>query len=176
MIFRGGGGNKYDRSTIKPGLLYIYWIYRYLTLCVYRCLSHHQTNKLLVMLFLQVFEPPPEGCRLCIVATNVAETSLTIPNIRYVVDTGKVHNFLSFFFGLIITLFCIPAINIIAHKFYHSCQKCYLLFISYVIDPLTSIKHIDICLTFLQYSTHWSWYTYNSLVRMKSIVFSWSML
>ncbi|KAH9515060.1 ATP-dependent RNA helicase dhx37 [Bulinus truncatus] len=37
----------------------------------------------------QVFEPPPEGCRLCIVATNVAETSLTIPNIRYVIDTGK---------------------------------------------------------------------------------------
>ncbi|KAH9515058.1 ATP-dependent RNA helicase dhx37 [Bulinus truncatus] len=37
----------------------------------------------------QVFEPPPDGCRLCIVATNVAETSLTIPNIRYVIDTGK---------------------------------------------------------------------------------------
>ncbi|KAJ8313105.1 hypothetical protein KUTeg_010478 [Tegillarca granosa] len=38
----------------------------------------------------RVFSPPPEGCRLCVVATNVAETSLTIPNIRYVVDTGKV--------------------------------------------------------------------------------------
>ncbi|KAK2177101.1 hypothetical protein NP493_617g00010 [Ridgeia piscesae] len=38
----------------------------------------------------QVFKPPPEGSRLCIVATNVAETSLTIPNIKYVVDTGKV--------------------------------------------------------------------------------------
>ncbi|RUS81416.1 hypothetical protein EGW08_010800 [Elysia chlorotica] len=37
----------------------------------------------------RVFEPPPAGCRLCIIATNVAETSLTIPNIRYVVDTGK---------------------------------------------------------------------------------------
>ncbi|KAK0057271.1 ATP-dependent RNA helicase DHX37 [Biomphalaria pfeifferi] len=37
----------------------------------------------------QVFEPAPEGCRMCIIATNVAETSLTIPNIRYVVDTGK---------------------------------------------------------------------------------------
>ncbi|XP_005106554.1 probable ATP-dependent RNA helicase DHX37 [Aplysia californica] len=36
-----------------------------------------------------VFEPPPEGCRLCVIATNVAETSLTIPNVRYVVDTGK---------------------------------------------------------------------------------------
>ena len=38
----------------------------------------------------KVFESPPEGSRLCVVATNVAETSLTIPNIRYVVDTGRV--------------------------------------------------------------------------------------
>nr|CAB3237894.1 probable ATP-dependent RNA helicase DHX37 [Phallusia mammillata] len=37
-----------------------------------------------------VFEPPPEGCRLCVIATNVAETSLTIPGVKYVVDTGKV--------------------------------------------------------------------------------------
>lgn len=37
----------------------------------------------------KVFEPPPEGCRLCVVSTNVAETSLTIPNVKYVVDTGK---------------------------------------------------------------------------------------
>ncbi|KAJ1651931.1 putative ATP-dependent RNA helicase DHR1 [Dispira simplex] len=38
---------------------------------------------------LRVFDPVPEGHRLCVVATNVAETSLTIPGIRYVVDTGK---------------------------------------------------------------------------------------
>ncbi|KAJ2087666.1 putative ATP-dependent RNA helicase DHR1 [Coemansia sp. RSA 986] len=37
---------------------------------------------------LKVFAPPPPGCRLCVVATNVAETSITIPGIRYVVDTG----------------------------------------------------------------------------------------
>lgn len=37
----------------------------------------------------KVFQPPPPGCRLCIVSTNVAETSLTIPNIKYVIDTGK---------------------------------------------------------------------------------------
>ncbi|XP_066255814.1 probable ATP-dependent RNA helicase kurz [Euwallacea similis] len=36
-----------------------------------------------------VFRAPPEGHRLCIVSTNVAETSLTIPNIKYVVDSGK---------------------------------------------------------------------------------------
>lgn len=37
----------------------------------------------------KVFQPPPDGHRLCVVATNVAETSLTIPNVKYVVDTGK---------------------------------------------------------------------------------------
>lgn len=37
---------------------------------------------------MQVFEPPPEGHRLVIVATNVAETSITIPGIKYVVDAG----------------------------------------------------------------------------------------
>ena len=36
-----------------------------------------------------MFEEPPPGARLCVVATNVAETSLTIPNIVCVVDTGK---------------------------------------------------------------------------------------
>lgn len=36
----------------------------------------------------KVFRPPPEGSRLIVFTTNVAETSLTIPNIRYVVDTG----------------------------------------------------------------------------------------
>eukprot|EP00917_Polyrhabdina_sp_WS-2016_P025707 GHVP01055298.1.p1 GENE.GHVP01055298.1~~GHVP01055298.1.p1 ORF type:complete len:753 (-),score=148.19 GHVP01055298.1:3059-5317(-) len=35
-----------------------------------------------------VFCPTPEGKRKCILATNIAETSLTIPNIRYVVDNG----------------------------------------------------------------------------------------
>lgn len=38
---------------------------------------------------LRVFEEAPEGSRLCILATNVAETSLTIPGIRYVVDCGR---------------------------------------------------------------------------------------
>ncbi|XP_005473572.1 putative ATP-dependent RNA helicase DHX37 [Oreochromis niloticus] len=38
----------------------------------------------------KVFRPPPPGTRLCIIATNVAETSLTIPGIKYVVDCGRV--------------------------------------------------------------------------------------
>uniref|UniRef100_A0A673C5N8 RNA helicase n=1 Tax=Sphaeramia orbicularis TaxID=375764 RepID=A0A673C5N8_9TELE len=39
---------------------------------------------------LRVFRSPPPGARLCVVATNVAETSLTIPGIKYVVDCGRV--------------------------------------------------------------------------------------
>ncbi|KAK6097317.1 putative ATP-dependent RNA helicase DHR1 [Batrachochytrium dendrobatidis] len=39
---------------------------------------------------LQIFDPPPEGARLIVVATNVAETSITIPGVKYVVDCGKV--------------------------------------------------------------------------------------
>nr|GMD27571.1 ATP-dependent RNA helicase DEAH13 isoform X1 [Ipomoea batatas] len=38
---------------------------------------------------LRVFEEVKEGERLIVVATNVAETSLTIPGIKYVVDTGR---------------------------------------------------------------------------------------
>jgi ATP-dependent RNA helicase DHX37/DHR1 len=37
----------------------------------------------------RVFEPAPEGTRLCVIATNVAETSLTIPGIKYVIDSGR---------------------------------------------------------------------------------------
>lgn len=38
---------------------------------------------------MKVFKAPPPGSRLCIIATNVAETSLTIPGVRYVVDCGR---------------------------------------------------------------------------------------
>lgn len=39
---------------------------------------------------LKVFEPTPKGWRKVIFSTNIAETSITIPGIKYVVDTGVV--------------------------------------------------------------------------------------
>ncbi|KAH8396172.1 hypothetical protein KR222_004544 [Zaprionus bogoriensis] len=48
---------------------------------LYSLLSSEKQNR--------IFEPVPEGCRLCVVSTNVAETSLTIPQIKYVVDSGR---------------------------------------------------------------------------------------
>jgi ATP-dependent RNA helicase DHX37/DHR1 len=39
---------------------------------------------------LKVFKEPPEGSRMIVLATNVAETSLTIPGVRYVFDSGRV--------------------------------------------------------------------------------------
>lgn len=38
---------------------------------------------------LKVFQPPKEGHRFIVVSTNIAETSVTIPNIKYVVDCGR---------------------------------------------------------------------------------------
>ncbi|KZP00950.1 P-loop containing nucleoside triphosphate hydrolase protein [Calocera viscosa TUFC12733] len=36
----------------------------------------------------KIFDPPPAGTRKVVLATNIAETSITIPGIRYVIDTG----------------------------------------------------------------------------------------
>lgn len=37
----------------------------------------------------RIFAGTPEGCRLIVVSTNIAETSITIPSMSYVVDTGR---------------------------------------------------------------------------------------
>ncbi|XP_067945706.1 ATP-dependent RNA helicase DHX33-like [Watersipora subatra] len=39
---------------------------------------------------LRVFNSTPEKCRKCIVATNIAETSVTIAGIQHVIDSGMV--------------------------------------------------------------------------------------
>ena len=50
-------------------------------LSLYAALPAHQQ--------LDVFRPTVEGERKVIVSTNIAETSITIPGIRYVVDSGR---------------------------------------------------------------------------------------
>lgn len=43
----------------------------------------------------KIFEPTPPGSRKVVLATNIAETSLTIDGIQYVVDPGfqKINSF-----------------------------------------------------------------------------------
>lgn len=36
----------------------------------------------------KIFDKAPDGVRKCIVSTNIAETSLTVDGIYYVIDTG----------------------------------------------------------------------------------------
>ncbi|KAK4889534.1 Salivary acidic proline-rich phosphoprotein 1/2 [Elasticomyces elasticus] len=36
-----------------------------------------------------IFQPPPRNTRKIILTTNIAETSVTVPGVKYVVDTGK---------------------------------------------------------------------------------------
>ncbi|CAN0025260.1 unnamed protein product, partial [Ectocarpus fasciculatus] len=72
---RGGGGD--DLRGQGDGLL------RESMVCpVFAALPQEQQ--------LEAFEPAPKGTRKFVLATNIAETSITINGIRYVVDSGKV--------------------------------------------------------------------------------------
>lgn len=50
--------------------------------CIYAALPYEDQMK--------VFEDPPAGTRKVVLATNIAETSLTISGMRYVIDSGLV--------------------------------------------------------------------------------------
>ncbi|NXO02320.1 DHX34 helicase, partial [Rhinopomastus cyanomelas] len=55
---------------------------RWVVLPLHSTLSLAQQDK--------VFDLPPPGVRKCILATNIAETSVTIDGVRFVLDSGKV--------------------------------------------------------------------------------------
>ncbi|KAG8736516.1 putative ATP-dependent RNA helicase dhr2 [Ceratobasidium sp. 414] len=47
---------------------------------MYAALPTHQQTR--------IFQPPPKGERKVILSTNIAETSITIPGVKYVIDSG----------------------------------------------------------------------------------------
>ena len=47
------------------------------------CMLH---SSLPVEFYQRVFDEPPDGTRKLVVATNIAETSITVPGIKFVVD------------------------------------------------------------------------------------------
>ena len=63
-------------------LNYTSFVQRWIVLALHSTLSLADQDK--------VFDYPPEGVRKCIVSTNIAETSITIDGVRFVVDSGKV--------------------------------------------------------------------------------------
>ncbi|KAJ1490877.1 P-loop containing nucleoside triphosphate hydrolase protein, partial [Baffinella frigidus] len=51
------------------------------------CMLH---SSLPVEFYQRVFDEPPDGTRKLVVATNIAETSITVPGIKFVIDCGAV--------------------------------------------------------------------------------------
>ncbi|GJR85259.1 probable pre-mRNA-splicing factor ATP-dependent RNA helicase DEAH4 [Tanacetum coccineum] len=50
----------------------------------------YKVDSLKLNINIRVFSPPPKDCRRIIVATNIAETSLTVDGVVYVIDSGYV--------------------------------------------------------------------------------------
>ncbi|XP_059479514.1 probable ATP-dependent RNA helicase DHX34 [Neocloeon triangulifer] len=69
-------------TVVEAGKLYAQETQNWIILPLHSTLSISDQDK--------VFDYPPDGVRKCIVSTNIAETSVTIDGIRFVVDSGKV--------------------------------------------------------------------------------------
>ena len=76
----------------------------------------------------RIFDPAPPGTRKCVIATNIAETSLTIDGIYYVVDPGfvkqKVYNSKSGLDALVVTP--ISQVSLITAMFLYDYRHIYM--------------------------------------------------
>ncbi|KAI6187741.1 hypothetical protein M3Y98_00277500 [Aphelenchoides besseyi] len=81
LIFLNGIGE----ITILAAALkdYAEFTKKWIILMLHSTLSVEEQNK--------VFDVAPKGVRKCILSTNIAETSVTIDEIRFVIDSGKVN-------------------------------------------------------------------------------------
>ncbi|CAJ1064969.1 probable ATP-dependent RNA helicase DHX34 isoform X1 [Xyrichtys novacula] len=80
LIFLSGVA---EISTIQEACqIYATHTRRWIVLALHSTLSIAQQDK--------VFDIAPPGVRKCIISTNIAETSVTIDGVRFVVDSGKV--------------------------------------------------------------------------------------
>ncbi|XP_067412662.1 LOW QUALITY PROTEIN: probable ATP-dependent RNA helicase DHX34 [Emydura macquarii macquarii] len=69
-------------SVLEAAQTYATHTQRWVVLPLHSTLSIAEQDK--------VFDMPPPGVRKCIVSTNIAETSVTIDGVRFVLDSGKV--------------------------------------------------------------------------------------
>lgn len=61
---------------------YLVLCFRYRVLALHSVLSSSDQS--------QAFTVPPAGVRKIVLATNIAETGITIPDVVFVIDSGKV--------------------------------------------------------------------------------------
>ncbi|KAF7233194.1 hypothetical protein EG68_06116 [Paragonimus skrjabini miyazakii] len=70
------------QAVMEPAKIYAEQTKRWIILPLHSTLSARDQEK--------VFHTAPDGVRKCVLSTNIAETSLTIDGIRFVVDSGRV--------------------------------------------------------------------------------------
>ncbi|XP_065837116.1 probable ATP-dependent RNA helicase DHX34 [Oscarella lobularis] len=75
-------GMKEISALVDEARLYAMHTKRWIVLPLHSALSIEEQDK--------VFDIAPDGVRKCIVSTNIAETSITIDGVRFIVDSGKV--------------------------------------------------------------------------------------